>query len=139
MCTITHLNTFRRVMSHTSKNFIIVFWHAKHHMPVFYMRKPAYFNTKMLENQFFCDLDAWPLAVSMRSHQGLFWPLIACAICIQCLFWETKLMPFRGGGWWCSILHALNLERWGVKIHNCTLLLEFLALFWLYCMHALIF
>ena len=26
-----------------------------------------------------------------------------------------------------------------VKIHNCALLLDFLALFWLYCIHALIF
>ena len=31
----------------------------------------------------------------------------------------------------CSVLNALNLEKWGLKIHNCALLLDFLALFWL--------
>ena len=38
----------------------------------------------------------------------------------------------------CSILNALNLEKWGVKIPNCALLMDFFALFWLYRMHALI-
>ena len=28
-----------------------------------------------------------------------------------------------------SVLNALNLEEWGVKIHNCAFLLDFLALF----------
>ena len=31
------------------------------------------------------------------------------------------------------------MQKWGVKIHDCTLLLDFLALFWLYCTHALAF
>ena len=50
-------------------------------------------------------------------------------------------MPFRGGGvgvgvaWGCSVLNALNLERQGVKIHKCALLLNFLPPFWLYRMH----
>ena len=39
----------------------------------------------------------------------------------------------------CSALNALNLEKWGVKIYKCVLLLDFLALFWLYRTHALIF
>ena len=39
----------------------------------------------------------------------------------------------------CSVLNALNLEKQGVKIHNCALFLGFLPLFWLYCTHALIF
>ena len=41
----------------------------------------------------------------------------------------------------CSILNALNLENWrgvGEGIHNCALLLDFLTIFWLYCMHTLI-
>ena len=38
-----------------------------------------------------------------------------------------------------SILNALNLEKWGVKTHSCALLLDFLALFWLYRTHAIIF
>ena len=29
----------------------------------------------------------------------------------------------------CSILNALNLEKWGAKIHNCAYLLDFLAPF----------
>ena len=45
----------------------------------------------------------------------------------------------RLGGGDCSILNYLNLEKLGVKTHNCTLLLDFLALFWLYRTHALIF
>ena len=35
-------------------------------------------------------------------------------------------------------VNALILEKWGVKTHNCALLLDFLALFWLYRMYALI-
>ena len=31
----------------------------------------------------------------------------------------------RLGG--CGVLHALNVEKWGVKTHNCALLLDFLA------------
>ena len=31
------------------------------------------------------------------------------------------------GGGGCSILNALNLEKWGVKTHNWALLLDFLA------------
>ena len=54
-------------------------------------------------------------------------------------FFSTKTSEntccFRG----CSIEDALNLEKWGVKTHNCALLLDFLALFWLYHTHAFIF
>ena len=39
----------------------------------------------------------------------------------------------------CSVLNALNLEKWGVQIHTCALLLELLALFWVYRTHALLF
>ena len=39
----------------------------------------------------------------------------------------------------CRVLNALNLEELGVKIHNCGLSLDFLALFWLNCTHVLIF
>ena len=34
-------------------------------------------------------------------------------------------MPFRG----CSVLNALNLEKGGVQVHNCALLLDLPALF----------
>ena len=56
-------------------------------------------------------------------------------------------MLFRGGGggwgvggwewgvWECSVLNALNLEKQGVKIHKCALLLNFPPPFWLYHMH----
>ena len=38
--------------------------------------------------------------------------------------------------WWgCSVLNALNLEKKGVKIQKCVLLLNFISLFWLYRMH----
>ena len=38
----------------------------------------------------------------------------------------------------CKVVTALNLEKQGVKIHNCALLVDFLALFCLYLTHALI-
>ena len=38
-------------------------------------------------------------------------------------------MPLRGGEGGCSIPNALNLEKLGVKIDNCVLLLNFIALF----------
>ena len=38
-----------------------------------------------------------------------------------------------------SILNALNLKKWGIKIYNCALLWEFVALSWLYLTHVLIF
>ena len=43
----------------------------------------------------------------------------------------------RVGG--CSVLNALNLEKCWVKMHNCALLLRFIALFWLKRTHALVF
>ena len=39
----------------------------------------------------------------------------------------------------CSIPNVLNLEKLGVKIVNCSLLLGFIALFLLYCVHALFY
>ena len=39
----------------------------------------------------------------------------------------------------CTVLNTLNLEKWGVKVHNCALLLDFLALLCLYRTRALIF
>ena len=38
----------------------------------------------------------------------------------------------------CTILNALNLEKWGIKIHNCTLLLDLFAIPWFYRTHALV-
>ena len=76
--------------------------------------------------------------------------LILAIYCVRCphampffqqqnaLFSTEKLqkcMSFRG----CIILNDLNLEKWRLKINNCTFLFVFLALFMLYCTHALIF
>ena len=36
-----------------------------------------------------------------------------------------------------SVLNALYLEKWGEKIHNFVLLLDFLAVSWLYRTHVL--
>ena len=41
--------------------------------------------------------------------------------------------------WGCSILKALNLSKWVVKIHNSAHLLDFPAPFWLYLKRAHIF
>ena len=44
-------------------------------------------------------------------------------------FFYTKNFKdtFRLGG--CTVLNALNLEKWWVQIYKCALLLDFLALF----------
>ena len=57
----------------------------------------------------------------------------------QNAFFSTKNSKntCRLGG--CSVLNALNFDKWGVKTHNCALLLDLLALFWLYRTHAFIF
>ena len=64
---------------------------------------------------------------------------------MQCPFWEMKcfflcekLQNTCHLGV-CSVLNALRSEKCGVKIHNCALLLHFIALFWLYHTHALFF
>ena len=36
-------------------------------------------------------------------------------------------------------LNALNFEKWGIKIHNYALSLDFLAFFWLYRTYAPVF
>ena len=73
---------------------------------------------------------------------GFFQSLIVCGTCTHCPFWEINSIKnswnFCHVKWW-SLLNALKLERWGVKIHNDALLLDFPALFWLYRTHALIF
>ena len=73
-------------------------------------------------------------------------PFIACGSRTQCPFLRNE-MPYsllkspkihvvQGG---CNVLNALNLEELTVKIHKCALLLDFLALFRLNRVHALIF
>ena len=57
--------------------------------------------------------------------------------------WNALLFTENSKNTWYlgeySVLNALNLEKYGVKIHNCGLSMDFLALFWLYRTHTLIF
>ena len=70
--------------------------------------------------------------------------LILTNYCVQCHFRDITCLILlktkktcRLGG--CSVLNAINLEKRRVKIHKYVLLLDFLALFWLYRTHVLIF
>ena len=49
---------------------------------------------------------------------------------------NSKNTYYLGG---CSVMYTLNLKKWVVKIHNCTLLLDIFAFFGLYRTRALIF
>ena len=66
---------------------------------------------------------------------------------MQWPFWEIIYLilikpknniPF-GGEEGCSIANTLIFEKLGVKIHSCAFLLDFLALFSIYCAYAFIF
>ena len=50
----------------------------------------------------------------------------------QNTFFSTKISKTTCCLGRCSVLNALNLEKWGVKTHNCVLLLDFLILFCLF-------
>ena len=81
----------------------------------------------------------------LPKSQVFFKKLIACGTVHSALFEKWNVLfstknsqttcRLRG----CSVLNALNLEKSGIKIHKCAVLLDFLAPFWLYRKHALIF
>ena len=70
-----------------------------------------------------------------KTCRAYFSHILRGSIRMQSPFWEIKClilyqkfqkhMLFRV----CSILNALNLRKWGVKIHNCALLLDFFPFF----------
>ena len=91
-------------------------------------------------------LVVWYIALSKFSDviRGYFKQLLRAVPAPSALiekgnaFFSTKNFKntFRLVG--CSVLNALNLEKWGVKIHKCALSLGFLALFG-YTLHMPLF
>ena len=86
-----------------------------------------------------------PILIKDWVCRGFFNRLLRAVSACSVLFekWNS-LFPttnskntYRSRG--CSVINALNLEKWEVKIHNSALLQDFLVLFWLYRTHALIF
>lgn len=72
--------------------------------------------------------------ISILKDQGFFLALIACGTRTHCRFWEnlffsTKISKITCLGRGCSVLYVLNLEKWVVKIHYCTLLLNYSTFF----------
>ena len=70
--------------------------------------------------------------------------LLAVSACSDLLeklkaFFSTKSSKNTCRFKWCSVLNTLHLKKCRLKINNCALLLDFLAIFWLQSAHALIF